>query len=320
MHSINSHVNWTLLAVFYLLFNCSLSAQEVIFEENLILTQDIFMGLEGSLEGNIFGLDRLVGTNDLRFFIDGQIDPSMFIDINGDVGIGTFLPSATLTVVDESREVARFSSSSTLSTAIEIENTGGGGTWNLTSNGSDAGGGANNFELFNANTGTSALIATPSGFVGLGPFFSPPNDALDVTGDIDATGCVQTDDTGSIGGTCISDLRYKENIRSLHNQLDYIMSLRPVKFDWKKEYNNGYKGDIGLIAQEVEEVLPDMVVTQKDGLKKIRYDISLQMRVITAMQEQQEIINNQEDIMQQQRQDIDMLISEVARLKELVGE
>ena len=75
-----------------------------------------------------------------------------------------------------------------------------------------------------------------------------------------------------------------------------------------------------MIAQEVEEVLPDMVVTQKDGLKKIRYDISLQMRVITAMQEQQEIINDQEDIMQQQRQDIDMLISEVARLKELVGE
>ena len=87
-----------------------------------------------------------------------------------------------------------------------------------------------------------------------------------------------------------------------------------------QEYNNGYKDDIGLIAQEVEEVLPDMVVTQKDGLKKIRYDISLQMRVITAMQEQQEIINDQEDIMQQQRQDIDMLISEVARLKELVGE
>jgi len=49
-----------------------------------------------------------------------------------------------------------------------------------------------------------------------------PNDALDVVGDIDATGYVQTDDTGTIGGTCVSDARLKHNITPL--VLFYLLS------------------------------------------------------------------------------------------------
>ncbi len=95
-----------------------------------------------------------------------------------------------------------------------------------------------------------------------------PNDALDVVGDIDATGCIQTDDSGTIGGTCLSDRRYKKHIETLAGQLNKILSLNPVSFDWKDpNLHGGNSKDIELIAQEVELVLPEMVKTGSDGYK-----------------------------------------------------
>jgi hypothetical protein len=110
---------------------------------------------------------------------------------------------------------------------------------------------------------------------------------LDVTGDIDATGCIQTGDAFNVGGTCISDERFKTRITSLESQLDLVKTLRPVRFEWKDPAINGGKAeDMGLIAQEVESILPEMVVTGEDGYKRIQYDIRLQMRMIKAFQEQ----------------------------------
>lgn len=52
-----------------------------------------------------------------------------------------------------------------------------------------------------------------------------------------------------------SDISLKENIMSLHETLDKLMQLNPVRFIWK---DNG-KSDIGFIAQEVEEIFPEIV-------------------------------------------------------------
>ena len=91
------------------------------------------------------------------------------------------------------------------------------------------------------------------GRLGLG---ATPDDALDVVGDIDATGCVQTDDTGSIWGTCISDRRLKTNIKTIaDNALGIITALNPVRFDWNAQAKEiyGEEGEnIGFIAQELE--------------------------------------------------------------------
>ena len=58
----------------------------------------------------------------------------------------------------------------------------------------------------------------------------------------------------SISG--ISDVSLKENIRPLETGLDEIMRLQPRRFDWK----DGSKSDVvGFVAQEVEEILPDLV-------------------------------------------------------------
>ena len=90
---------------------------------------------------------------------------------------------------------------------------------------------------------------------------------LDVKGEIKAT--------GNITAYASSDRRLKENIKPISNALEKIDKVNGVEFDWKVgfEKSHSYTGhDIGLIAQEVEEVLPDIVVTRDDGYKAIRYE------------------------------------------------
>jgi len=62
----------------------------------------------------------------------------------------------------------------------------------------------------------------------------------------------------------ISDQRYKENIRDLDVGLDAVMALKPRKFDWKEGKGKDRKDDRGFIAQEFEQVFPDLVDEWKD--------------------------------------------------------
>ena len=65
--------------------------------------------------------------------------------------------------------------------------------------------------------------------------------------------------------TAISDQRLKENIRDLDDGLDVVMALKPRKFDWKEGKGAGIKNARGFIAQEFEQVLPDMIEEWKDS-------------------------------------------------------
>lgn len=68
--------------------------------------------------------------------------------------------------------------------------------------------------------------------------------------------------TTTISG--ISDVRLKENIRDLDDGLSAVMALKPRKFDWKAGKGKGIKDDRGFIAQEFEQVFPDLVDEWKD--------------------------------------------------------
>ena len=80
--------------------------------------------------------------------------------------------------------------------------------------------------------------------------------------------------------SAISDQRLKENIQDLDVGLKAIMSLKPRKFDWKEGKGKDIKGDRGWIAQEFEQVFPDMVDEWKDpspegenAYKSVRADL-----------------------------------------------
>ena len=87
--------------------------------------------------------------------------------------------------------------------------------------------------------------------------------------------------TVTIDGSLVesSALRFKENIQSLEDS-SKVMQLRPVTFDWKKDQ----KHDIGLIAEEVAELYPELVETNGD-ITGIKYT-KLTALLIKTVQEQ----------------------------------
>jgi hypothetical protein len=90
----------------------------------------------------------------------------------------------------------------------------------------------------------------------------------------------------TIGGTVQgSDLRLKTNVSSLFHMVDKLLALRAVRFKWRNaREDDSYR--IGLIAQEVESVLPEVIETGPDGMKGIN-ESGLVAAIITAIKEQQ---------------------------------
>ena len=97
--------------------------------------------------------------------------------------------------------------------------------------------------------------------------------------------------------SAISDQRFKENIRDLDDGLSKVMELRPRKFDWKEGKGADIKDDRGFIAQEFEQVFPDLVGEWKDEApegeepyKAVSQDLI--PTLVKAIQEQQTLIES----------------------------
>jgi len=90
-----------------------------------------------------------------------------------------------------------------------------------------------------------------------------------------------------------SDRRLKTNIETLSMVLKSIDQIRGVRFEYKdqKKYATGPK--IGVIAQELQKVYPEMVNRGKDGFLKVDYS-QLTGVLIQAIKEQQNQINSQQ--------------------------
>jgi len=85
-----------------------------------------------------------------------------------------------------------------------------------------------------------------------------------------------------------SDSRLKENIVDLPPQLSNIMALRPVEYDYIESEGGGHQ--IGFVAQEVQDVYPDLVGERADGMLTLTDFNKNDARLIKAIQEQQAII------------------------------
>jgi hypothetical protein len=109
------------------------------------------------------------------------------------------------------------------------------------------------------------------------------NDGATGSGQINANGA----SSAAFGG--FSDVRLKENIADLSSQLANIMALRPVEFDWK----NGDGHGIGFIAQEVNEIYPDVVGESADGMLTLTDMNKNDARLIKAIQELKALVDTQ---------------------------
>ena len=118
---------------------------------------------------------------------------------------------------------------------------------------------------------------------------------LETAGDLHCDGDVIA------ASTTISDKRLKDNIITIDNGLSLINQIRGVKFDWNKGSRKGQK-DIGLIAQEVEKVLPELVREKKMALiddkeyLTVDYDKMVAVLVEAVKEQQVQIEELKEDI------------------------
>jgi hypothetical protein len=103
--------------------------------------------------------------------------------------------------------------------------------------------------------------------------------------------------------TYSSDRRLKENINSIPAGLNIIEQLRPVKFD----YINGEKKQVGFIAQEVQEVLPDIVTTGTNGMLGLKTD-SIIPYLVKAIQEQKQEIELLKNTVKELKTEINILL------------
>ena len=91
------------------------------------------------------------------------------------------------------------------------------------------------------------------------------NDDFYVSGTLSAT--------GDIVAYASSDERLKNNISPIKNPIEKINQISGNSFNWNENKQDIYKGkDYGVIAQEIESVLPELVVEREDGYKAVKYD------------------------------------------------
>lgn len=115
-----------------------------------------------------------------------------------------------------------------------------------------------------------------------------------------------------------SDERLKKNINGISDALDKILSLRGVTYNWREDMpaNEGLSDvmQYGLIAQELEKVIPELVDTDEEGWKSVSYSHLVPV-LIEALKEQQSEIEVLKSTVNQDRKDIDRLIDHTKALE-----
>jgi hypothetical protein len=100
-------------------------------------------------------------------------------------------------------------------------------------------------------------------------------------------------ETGQISATnfnSLSDINKKNNIITLENALNSVMNLRGVSFTWKDTHEKA----IGVIAQEIETVVPEVVSTNEKGEKSVSYGniVGLLIQAIKEMKKEIDDLKN----------------------------
>jgi hypothetical protein len=260
----------------------------------------------GGSNNTIVGFSANVGsgnlTNASALGSQAQVDASNSLvlgsinSINGatadtNVGIGTTAPTARLSVV------ATGPGARVLHLGIER-------AWVFRQFGSGAG---TALELTGDNPNNPKDFVITGNNVGIGT--QGPLDRLHVFGDIrvgvtGTNGCLKNNNGGTIVGTCSSDVRFKRDLITFGPTLHKLTRLQPKYFFWRAaefpDKNFGSAREAGLIGQEVEQVMPELVSEDEHGYKLVDYS-KLPLMLLQAVKEQQAQIEQQQKLIERQQ-------------------
>jgi hypothetical protein len=141
----------------------------------------------------------------------------------------------------------------------------------------------------NASTATTAgtvTTAAQTAITSVGTLTSLTVSGATATGALTVTGAVTA--TGDITAYFTSDKRHKNNIQTISNAVLKVKQLNGVTWEWNDDVNEVTKSTpkTGLIAQEVQEVLPEVVKTREDGFLALDYSKMVGL-LVEAIKEQQ---------------------------------
>ena len=227
-----------------------------------------------------------VSNHTLQLFTNNSA--KVTIDGTGNVGIGT-TPSTLLHLLAATPAIRL--NSSVRSFDIESNATDASGSFNI----QDATAGASRIYVNNAGNvgigtttvGAKLTVAGTGSFSGILSLTSGTastlytNGALVVTGGVGISGALNVQ--GDITAFATSDERLKDNKVNITNALEKVNSISGIAFDWN-EKSEKTGSDYGVIAQEIEKILPNAVVTRDNGYKAVKYD-SLIPLLIEAIKE-----------------------------------
>jgi len=108
----------------------------------------------------------------------------------------------------------------------------------------------------------------------------------------------QIEASGDVIAFGSSDKRLKDNITPIENPLEKMDKIGGYTFDWN-EKQDAYKGhDVGVIAQEIEEVLPELVTTRDTGYKAVKYEKIVPLLIESIKENTKKIKELEEEINQ----------------------
>lgn len=149
----------------------------------------------------------------------------------------------------------------------------------------------------NGSTAICSQIIDDGVNVGIG--VASPSYKLHVAGRLKTDGINET-----------SDRRFKKDIITISSALDKVEKLRGVYFNWNTEEfkSKGFetKKQVGLIAQEVEEVLPEVVQTDIEGYKSVEYS-KLTALLIEAIKE----LKQENKLLKERNSEIQQVVAEI---------
>ncbi len=229
--------------------------------------------------GNIvFYADSIIGNNapPRRMTILGS---------NGNVGIGAITPTNTLELAGDGiiylnnpTAGIRYQNDQSFFIGAKSGSSANGGYITITGN-------ADGYVRLSPEGGSPSrfLNVTPNG-IGIGT--ATPTQHLHVIGNILASGTVTP-----------SDIRYKSEVRTLDATLEKVLNMRGVSYQMKDEFKEkgfGNGEQVGVIAQEIEKIYPQLIITNSDGYKGVDYSKFTPI-LIEAIKEQQVIIDAQKE-------------------------
>ena len=225
------------------------------------------------------------------------------LHIQSGAGTTTMLPiGAAGTLLQSNGTTATWVTSSTITAnavtnSLTINNGGAGSASGSTYNGTGAitisynsigapsTGGTNATGTWNIVAGTAVNAQNLGGVAAASYLTSVPNASTQVSSLGVGTAASGTSGeiraTGNITAYYSSDARLKENVQPIPDALDSIDKINGVTFDWTADFlkdqgeEDGYfvrKHDVGVIAQEIQAVLPEAVAEREDGYLAVKYD------------------------------------------------